>query len=897
MTAKAETKRFTAKIVDLMKQENLYASQGGPIILSQIENEYGNIDSAYGGGAKPYITWAATMATSLNTGVPWVMCQQKDAPNPIIDTCNGFYCDQYTPNSNNKPKMWTENWSGWFSSFGDPLPYRPTEDVAFAVARFYQLGGTFQNYYMYHGGTNFGRSSGGPFITTTYDYDAPIDEYGLLRQPKWGHLKDVHKAIKLCEEAMVETDPKTTSLGSNLEATVYKTESGKCAAFLANVGTQSDATVKFNGNSYSLAAWSVSILPDCKNVVLNTAKINSMSTVTKFVHQSSEDGATDTDAFSGWSWIYEPVGVSSNNAFTKPGLLEQINTTADQSDYLWYSLSIETKGDEPFLEDHVDSLGHALKVFLIPELWSIVRFERCWSYRASPIGLKGEGLGLSTGSSSLWVSRPALPKNQPLVWYKTTFDAPSGSSPVALDFTGLGKGEAWRILQLNQMSEKLYHVPRSWLKPSGNVLVLFEQEGGDPTKLSFATREVQSICSRVSDSHPIPVEMWTADEETRKRAGPTLSLGCLIHIRSYLRSTSPALELLMDHAGVSATADAAAKELSPLLKRIDVRVSVNTFGDPCAGTAKTLAVEASCAYFPASADPTSITNSATSTAVVPSSTAPGLPIPATTCGPDIKNIEEENQEERDSRCETRSKRQRFGHNALTYHVTIKKLGAAKMYEEMDCVVNPVLAVSSIASEPLYNSMIYYFTEARKLVRAVNIFKRILFKQMVDSGIEPDIFCLNSMIKGYVLSLHVNDALRIFHQMGTSYECQPNSFSYDYLIHGLCAQGRTQNAREICDRMKKSGFVPSSKSYTSLVNSLALEGEVDEAVKFLWEMAEHQRWADVITYRTVSTEMLRQRGTREALRFLYLLQEKKVVDGQTYQKIVYELEDNSHYENI
>lgn len=32
----AEMKRFTAKIVDLMKQEKLYASQGGPIILSQV---------------------------------------------------------------------------------------------------------------------------------------------------------------------------------------------------------------------------------------------------------------------------------------------------------------------------------------------------------------------------------------------------------------------------------------------------------------------------------------------------------------------------------------------------------------------------------------------------------------------------------------------------------------------------------------------------------------------------------------------------------------------------------------------------------------------------------------------------------------------------------------------
>lgn len=50
----------------------------------QIENEYGNIDAAYGSAAKVYINWAASMATSLDTGVPWVMCQQSDAPDPIV---------------------------------------------------------------------------------------------------------------------------------------------------------------------------------------------------------------------------------------------------------------------------------------------------------------------------------------------------------------------------------------------------------------------------------------------------------------------------------------------------------------------------------------------------------------------------------------------------------------------------------------------------------------------------------------------------------------------------------------------------------------------------------------------------------------------------------------------
>ena len=35
----------------------------------------------------------------------------------------------------------------------------------------------------YHGGTKFGRTTGGPFISTSYDYDAPIDEYGMQEFP------------------------------------------------------------------------------------------------------------------------------------------------------------------------------------------------------------------------------------------------------------------------------------------------------------------------------------------------------------------------------------------------------------------------------------------------------------------------------------------------------------------------------------------------------------------------------------------------------------------------------------------------------------------------------------------------------------------------------------------
>ncbi|GJY95232.1 beta-galactosidase 8 [Tanacetum coccineum] len=64
----AEMKRFTTNVVSLLKDFNLYASQGGPINLSHIQNEYGNIEKEYGLAAKNYIKWPASMARSLNTG-------------------------------------------------------------------------------------------------------------------------------------------------------------------------------------------------------------------------------------------------------------------------------------------------------------------------------------------------------------------------------------------------------------------------------------------------------------------------------------------------------------------------------------------------------------------------------------------------------------------------------------------------------------------------------------------------------------------------------------------------------------------------------------------------------------------------------------------------------------
>ncbi|KAH7681368.1 Beta-galactosidase protein [Dioscorea alata] len=160
-----------------------------------------------------------------------------------------------------------------------------------------------------------------------------------------------------------------------------------------------------------------------------------------------------------------------------------------------------------------------------------------WTYQ---IGLKGEqSRQFEDFGASQWVSLSTIPTNQPLIWYKTTFNAPVGNNPIAMNFTGIGKGEAWvngqsigrywpkniapqsgcsscnyggtfknyKCLKNHEKpSQQLYHVPCSFIKLKSNSLVLFEEMGGDPTQISLATKEIASVCAHVSELHPSPVD-------------------------------------------------------------------------------------------------------------------------------------------------------------------------------------------------------------------------------------------------------------------------------------------------------------------------------------------------------------------------------------------------------
>eukprot|EP00493_Phyllostaurus_siculus_P024597 UN24937 len=185
--------RFFQKTLEIV--EPYLLRNGGPIVLLQVENEYGNIEDAYG-KHKEYVNWCANNVTQLEPEGIWIMCQQNDAPDSVIRTCNGFTCDhwiaQHKPAS--APAMYTEDWPGWFTAWSKPRLHRPVEDVLYSVISWFAKGGAHLNYYMWHGGTNWGRTAAEHFVQS-YDYDTALNEFGFPYHRKFDALSEVHHLL------------------------------------------------------------------------------------------------------------------------------------------------------------------------------------------------------------------------------------------------------------------------------------------------------------------------------------------------------------------------------------------------------------------------------------------------------------------------------------------------------------------------------------------------------------------------------------------------------------------------------------------------------------------------------------------------------------------------------
>lgn len=188
-------KEVAAQVADLT------IANGGPIIMIQVENEYGSY-----GTDKPYIAAIRDMLReNFGSNVTLFQCDWSsnflnNGLEDLIWTMNfgtGANIDQQfaklrevRPNS---PLMCSEFWSGWFDKWGANHETRPATKMIEGIDEMLSKGISF-SLYMTHGGTNWGHWAGAnspgfaPDVTS-YDYDAPISESGEIT-PKFWQLRE-----------------------------------------------------------------------------------------------------------------------------------------------------------------------------------------------------------------------------------------------------------------------------------------------------------------------------------------------------------------------------------------------------------------------------------------------------------------------------------------------------------------------------------------------------------------------------------------------------------------------------------------------------------------------------------------------------------------------------------
>ena len=196
-------KIFEEKVGEQLKP--LTIQNGGPIIMIQVENEYGSY-----GEDKPYVSEIRDCLRGIYGKklelfqCDWSSNFEKNGLDDLTWTMNfgtGANIDnqfrrlgELRPNA---PKMCSEFWSGWFDKWGARHETRPAKDMVEGMDEMLSKGISF-SLYMTHGGTSFGHWAGAnspgfaPDVTS-YDYDAPINEYGLATPKFWELRKMMEK--------------------------------------------------------------------------------------------------------------------------------------------------------------------------------------------------------------------------------------------------------------------------------------------------------------------------------------------------------------------------------------------------------------------------------------------------------------------------------------------------------------------------------------------------------------------------------------------------------------------------------------------------------------------------------------------------------------------------------
>ncbi|MFC8511915.1 beta-galactosidase family protein [Streptomyces sp. NPDC057257] len=223
--------------------------RGGPVLMVQAENEYGS----YGSDAE-YLGRLVELLRAKGVTVPLVtsdgpedhMLSGGSIPGVLATVNFGSHAreafETLRRHQPGGPLMCMEFWCGWFDHWGAGHITRDAEDAAAVLREILECGASV-NLYMAHGGTNFagwaGANRGGGALhdgplepdVTSYDYDAPIDEFGNPTDKYW-RFREV--LAEYAEGPLPEPPPAPPRLGA--EADVRLAEWASLGAVLETLG-------------------------------------------------------------------------------------------------------------------------------------------------------------------------------------------------------------------------------------------------------------------------------------------------------------------------------------------------------------------------------------------------------------------------------------------------------------------------------------------------------------------------------------------------------------------------------------------------------------------------------------------------------------------------------------
>ena len=481
------------------------ATNGGPVVLCQVENEYANVAKRYGADGQRYLAWMADLARDAGIDVPIIMCE--GAAGGTVETVNGHSVSDeriaaFRGAHPDLPMVWTELWPAWYDTWGFQPHRRDARNIARHLLHFVSRGGSGWNYYMWHGGTNFGRTS--MYLqTTSYEFDAPLDEHGRVT-PKGAYLARLHAALAGHADVLLTGERRTERRDADHERTTWRLNRDGCAVELTPAGGR-------------LLGPRGRVLFDVEATWQDIASPRPRPTRSRSPRPCTAPwGASLVPT--GWQCAADPFPAQR----TDPGVtaatpMEQLGLTHDRSDYCWYSTSLHTDGDGPvtleipyggdffyvYMDGHLvaqsqppfrENRGPTLPDSPWPPanpLEAQMRdgFRHTFSFTASRgthrLDLLAVALGLVKGDWQIsgpmdterkgiwqpvtangrvlapWVMRPGLqgeahppvdwlplpPQPQPCTWYRASFTLPAArlaaDADWRLDAAGLGKGTAF----------------------------------------------------------------------------------------------------------------------------------------------------------------------------------------------------------------------------------------------------------------------------------------------------------------------------------------------------------------------------------------------------------------------------------------------------------------------